>query len=147
MCLWLRGFKPEAAVAVTGRYSRLVNGGRLVRSDQLVRSGLVLFLELVADLMGDFFLLLALLGQLVIAYNVPDDFLGLTYEDVLPGSRGFGWLVFTVCHDFEARGSTEATVELATRTRPRGRAGPADGVTGGRSGQRFAGIIPALGGG
>ena len=62
-------------------------------------SVLVLFFELVADLVRDSLLVFAFFGQLFIAYGVPENFLGLADDDVLPGCRRFGRLVIMISHD------------------------------------------------
>lgn len=59
---------------------------------------LVLFSVLLADLVGDVLLLLAFLGQLVVADDVAEGFLRLADHDVLPRRRRLGNFVIAVCH-------------------------------------------------
>lgn len=61
------------------------------RADRAVPSGFVLSRSF-PDLVGDFFLVFAFLGQLVITYRGPDDLLALANDDGLPGGRRPGRL-------------------------------------------------------
>ena len=69
---------------------------------------------LLAHLMGDLYLLLALLSQLLVANRVAREFLCLADDLVLPGGRSFVWFTFTVSHDCEA--SSDPAVIGTVRT-------------------------------
>lgn len=63
---------------------------------------LVLLAVLLAHLVSNLYLLLALLGQRLVAKRAANDFLSFTHDLVLPGSRAFDWLLVTITHEREA---------------------------------------------
>src|SRR4051794_22173055 len=75
--------------------------------------------DLVVDLVRDLLLLFALLGQLLVTQNAPEEVLGLADDDVLPRRWRFGRLVATVRHGLRLIASLAAeedTLELQKTT-------------------------------
>src|SRR4051794_21873984 len=71
----------------------------------LAPSVAVMLLELLADLVGDLFLILALVDEFLVAQHVADGLLGLADNNVLPGRRRLGRLVIAFAHAVRLTGS------------------------------------------